>query len=227
MQESIRANPSMVTKLRATFLKVSLYDTRNRCSSELWDITWALWTCTAGVCAGSASAPNQPGQQSRSAERVSVLLWGAGGLCQKGLENSFDLISNIVYLPWSGRHHLFNCSLQTCFQVLQIIPESMFTSLAKIIKLQIHDIMEVPTRLDKDKLKDYAQLSARYEVQQIHFVFWKVVVILLRCVLIQEDNFNILAQQNYHMAVFSKKVNKTFTIIKKKYFYLFCILYIY
>lgn len=53
------------------------------------------------------------------------------------------------------------------FQVLQIIPESMFTSLAKIIKLQIHDIMEVPTRLDKDKLKDYSQLGARYEVNKL------------------------------------------------------------
>lgn len=52
--------------------------------------------------------------------------------------------------------------------MLQIIPESMFTSLAKIIKLQIHDIMEVPTRLDKDKLKDYAQLGARYEVKQLN-----------------------------------------------------------
>lgn len=50
--------------------------------------------------------------------------------------------------------------------MLQIIPESMFTSLAKIVKLQIHDIMEVPTRLDKDKLKDYSQLGARYEVTQ-------------------------------------------------------------
>jgi len=49
--------------------------------------------------------------------------------------------------------------------VLQIIPESMFTSLAKIIKLQIHDIMEVPTRLNKDKLKDFSQLGARYEVR--------------------------------------------------------------
>lgn len=57
--------------------------------------------------------------------------------------------------------------LSSCFQVLQIIPESMFTSLAKIIKLQIHDIMEVPTRLDKDKLKDYSQLGARYEVKQL------------------------------------------------------------
>lgn len=58
--------------------------------------------------------------------------------------------------------------LFSCFQVLQIIPESMFTSLAKIIKLQIHDIMEVPTRLDKDKLKDYSQLGARYEVKQLN-----------------------------------------------------------
>lgn len=49
-------------------------------------------------------------------------------------------------------------------KVLQIIPESMFTSLLKIIKLQTHDIIEVPTRLDKDKLRDYAQLGPRYEV---------------------------------------------------------------
>lgn len=41
----------------------------------------------------------------------------------------------------------------------------MFTSLLKIIKLQTHDIIEVPTRLDKDKLRDYAQLGPRYEVQ--------------------------------------------------------------
>lgn len=47
---------------------------------------------------------------------------------------------------------------------MQIIPESMFTSLLKIIKLQTHDIIEVPTRLDKDKLRDYAQLGPRYEV---------------------------------------------------------------
>uniref|UniRef100_A0A8D1EWV6 WASH complex subunit 5 n=1 Tax=Sus scrofa TaxID=9823 RepID=A0A8D1EWV6_PIG len=52
-------------------------------------------------------------------------------------------------------------------KVLQIIPESMFTSLLKIIKLQTHDIIEVPTRLDKDKLRDYAQLAPRYEVAKL------------------------------------------------------------
>lgn len=58
-----------------------------------------------------------------------------------------------------------NCfSFPLSLKVLQIIPESMFTSLLKIIKLQTHDIIEVPTRLDKDKLRDYAQLGPRYEV---------------------------------------------------------------
>lgn len=52
----------------------------------------------------------------------------------------------------------------------------MFTSLAKIIKLQIHDIMEVPTRLDKDKLKDYAQLGARYEVRLCSYTIKKDVL---------------------------------------------------
>lgn len=57
------------------------------------------------------------------------------------------------------------CLISLFTKVLQIIPESMFTSLLKIIKLQTHDIIEVPTRLDKDKLRDYAQLGPRYEVQ--------------------------------------------------------------
>uniref|UniRef100_A0A672SY23 WASH complex subunit 5 n=1 Tax=Sinocyclocheilus grahami TaxID=75366 RepID=A0A672SY23_SINGR len=109
MQESIRANPTMVTKLRATFLKL-------------------------------ASALDLP-------------------LLRINQVNSPDLLS--VSQFYSGELVAY------VRKVLQIIPESMFTSLAKIIKLQIHDIMEVPTRLDKDKLKDYAQLSARYEVAKL------------------------------------------------------------
>uniref|UniRef100_A0A673MYR0 WASH complex subunit 5 n=1 Tax=Sinocyclocheilus rhinocerous TaxID=307959 RepID=A0A673MYR0_9TELE len=109
MQESIRANPFMVTKLRATFLKL-------------------------------ASALDLP-------------------LLRINQVNSPDLLS--VSQFYSGELVAY------VRKVLQIIPESMFTSLAKIIKLQIHDIMEVPTRLDKDKLKDYAQLSARYEVAKL------------------------------------------------------------
>ncbi|XP_044148704.1 WASH complex subunit 5 [Bufo gargarizans] len=109
MQESIRANPSMVTKLRATFLKL-------------------------------ASALDLP-------------------LLRINQANSSDLLSVSQY--YSGE------LVSYVRKVLQIIPESMFTSLAKIIKLQTHDIIEVPTRLDKDKLRDYAQLGARYEVARL------------------------------------------------------------
>uniref|UniRef100_A0A7M4ES32 WASH complex subunit 5 n=1 Tax=Crocodylus porosus TaxID=8502 RepID=A0A7M4ES32_CROPO len=106
MQESIRANPSMVTKLRATFLKL-------------------------------ASALDLP-------------------LLRINQANSPDLLSVSQY--YSGE------LVSYVRKVLQIIPESMFTSLLKIIKLQTHDIIEVPTRLDKERLRDYAQLGPRYEV---------------------------------------------------------------
>ena len=49
-------------------------------------------------------------------------------------------------------------------RVLQIIPETMFRLLDQIIKLQTERIKEVPTRLDKDKIKDFAQLNERFEV---------------------------------------------------------------
>ncbi|KAG8515502.1 WASH complex subunit 5, partial [Galemys pyrenaicus] len=119
MQESIRANPSMVTKLRATFLKL-------------------------------ASALDLP-------------------LLRINQANSPDLLSVSQY--YSGE------LVSYVRKVLQIIPESMFTSLLKIIKLQTHDIIEVPTRLDKDKLRDYAQLGPRYELPTDMTDFYKKDVI--------------------------------------------------
>lgn len=52
-------------------------------------------------------------------------------------------------------------------KVLQIIPETMFSLLAKIIKLQTEKIKEVPTRLDKDKMRDFAQLPERYQMAEL------------------------------------------------------------
>ncbi|XP_051878865.1 WASH complex subunit 5 [Pristis pectinata] len=109
MQEGIRASPSMVTKLKATFLKL----------------------------ASALDLPLMRINQANSPDLLSVSQYYSGEL--------------VAYVR----------------KVLQIIPESMFRSLAKIIKLQTHNIMEVPTRLDKDKLKDYAQLDARYEVAKL------------------------------------------------------------
>ena len=41
----------------------------------------------------------------------------------------------------------------------------MFGLLAEIINLQTETIKEVPTRLDKDKMREYAQLDDRYKVE--------------------------------------------------------------
>jgi len=49
-------------------------------------------------------------------------------------------------------------------KVLQIIPESVFSLLHEIIELQTHSVKELPTRLDKYKVKDFAQLEARQQV---------------------------------------------------------------
>lgn len=49
-------------------------------------------------------------------------------------------------------------------KVLHIIPETMFLLMAQIIHLQTNVIKEMPTRLEKDKIKEYAQLDDRVEV---------------------------------------------------------------
>lgn len=51
--------------------------------------------------------------------------------------------------------------------VLHVIPETMFGLMAKIVHLQTHVIKELPTRLEKERLKDYAQLDDRREVARL------------------------------------------------------------
>jgi hypothetical protein len=43
----------------------------------------------------------------------------------------------------------------------------MFEILFKIIEIQTRSMKELPTRLDKDKLKDFAQLEGRAEVAKL------------------------------------------------------------
>lgn len=54
-------------------------------------------------------------------------------------------------------------------KVLQIIPKSMFTLLAEIISIQTNKLKEVPTLLNKEQLKEYAQLDQRYEIAKLTY----------------------------------------------------------
>ncbi|XP_076082010.1 WASH complex subunit 5-like isoform X2 [Mytilus galloprovincialis] len=109
MQQGIKKDPSLVIKLRATFLKM-------------------------------ASALDLP-------------------LLRINQANSPDLMSVSQY--YSGE------LVSYVRKVLQIIPQTMFSLLARIIDMQTHQIKEVPTRLEKDKMKEFAQLDERYEVAKL------------------------------------------------------------
>ncbi|KRT79258.1 hypothetical protein AMK59_7788 [Oryctes borbonicus] len=52
-------------------------------------------------------------------------------------------------------------------KVLQIIPNMMFEKLNRIIEMQTNILKELPTKLDKDKLKEYAQLNERFEYAKL------------------------------------------------------------
>ncbi|XP_077866142.1 WASH complex subunit 5-like [Saccoglossus kowalevskii] len=109
MQEGIKREPSLVIKLRATFLKL----------------------------ASALDLPLLRINQAGSGDLVSVSQYYSG-----------ELVSYVR-------------------KVLQIIPETMFGLLAQIIRLQTHSIKEVPTRLEKEKLREFAQLDQRYEVAKL------------------------------------------------------------
>lgn len=63
-------------------------------------------------------------------------------------------------------------------RVLQIIPQTMFSLMTRIIGLQTNVIEELPTRLEKEKLREYAKIDSRFEVSsdssqfQTHFLFY-------------------------------------------------------
>ena len=109
MQTAVRQDPSLVGRLRATFLKLS----------------------------SALDLPLMRINQARSADLVSVSQY-----------YSTELVSYV-------RH------------VLHVIPQTMFAVVEKIVQLQTNVIREVPMRLEKDKLKDYAQLDHRFQVARL------------------------------------------------------------
>lgn len=62
-------------------------------------------------------------------------------------------------------------------KVLHIIPETMFGLMARIVSLQTSVIKELPTRLDKDRLREYAQLEDRHEVSH-EDPFYNIILIM-------------------------------------------------
>ncbi|XP_039755803.1 WASH complex subunit 5 [Pararge aegeria] len=109
MQDSIKENPAVTSRLRALFLKL----------------------------ASAMEIPLLRINQAQSDDLVSVSQYYSSEL--------------IKYIQ----------------KVLQIIPEMVFNIVEKIIDLQTWTIKEVPTRIEKEKLREYAQMDHRMEVAKL------------------------------------------------------------
>lgn len=111
MQQGIQEEPTLVNKLRATFLKL-------------------------------ASALDMPLIRIKQA-------------------------SSVDYIPVS--RYYSNELVSYVRKVLHIIPDSLFRLMSRVIDIQTNEIQELPTRLMKDQIKQYAKLDERLEVAQLTY----------------------------------------------------------
>uniref|UniRef100_A0A8W7PH59 Strumpellin n=1 Tax=Anopheles coluzzii TaxID=1518534 RepID=A0A8W7PH59_ANOCL len=54
-------------------------------------------------------------------------------------------------------------------KVVQIIPETMFALLAQIVDLQTNVLRELPARLEKERMKEYAQFEERFQIAKLTY----------------------------------------------------------
>lgn len=87
----------------------------------------------------------------------------------------------LIRINQSGSENLMSVSkyysnelIEYIRKVLHIIPETMFKYMTKIATLQTDGIKEIPTRLEKDKFNDYAQLDERFKVNNL---IWNILCI--------------------------------------------------
>ncbi|KAK3253255.1 hypothetical protein CYMTET_37489 [Cymbomonas tetramitiformis] len=72
--------------------------------------------------------------------------------------NSGDLLSVSEYYS--------NMLINYVRMVLEVIPRTMFETLNVIIQVQTEKLKELPTRLEKDRLREFAQLDERFQLAQ-------------------------------------------------------------
>lgn len=139
MQSRIKENPPTVTKLKALFSKVAQLGNHNGSTDIRLIVENYIFrdmnTFRLFQMASALETPLLRVNQARSADLSSVSQYYS-----RQLES------------YARR-------------VLQIIPETVFGLLAQIVHLETNVFKEVPTKLSKDNLKDYAQLDERLQVK--------------------------------------------------------------
>jgi WASH complex subunit strumpellin len=136
MRNRIQRNPFSVLKLRATFLKLS----------------------------SILESPLVRIQQSNSPDEESVSQYYSSEV--RSLPRSASLCHALEALHASAHHGARTSPQVATFmrQVMQVIPENMFAILSDVVTIQANELRELPVKVERDALRDWAQLELRHRL---------------------------------------------------------------
>jgi WASH complex subunit strumpellin len=136
MRNRIQRNPFSVLKLRATFLKLS----------------------------SILESPLVRIQQSNSPDEESVSQYYSSEV--RSLPRAASLCHALEALHASAHHGARTSPQVATFmrQVMQVIPENMFAILSDVVTIQANELRELPVKVERDALRDWAQLELRHRL---------------------------------------------------------------
>mmetsp|Transcript_12766 Transcript_12766/g.36085 ORF Transcript_12766/g.36085 Transcript_12766/m.36085 type:complete len:1178 (-) Transcript_12766:150-3683(-) len=82
-------------------------------------------------------------------------------LVRIGQCNSKDLESVSIYYS--------RCLVRYARKVLEIVPQNIFDQIYEINKIHVKSFQELPTKVEKEKIRDYAQFDDRYMLSKITY----------------------------------------------------------
>ena len=154
MRNRIQRNPFSVLKLRATFLKLSSI------------LESPLVRIQQSNSPDEESVSQYYSSEVRSLPRAASLCHALEALHASAHHGATTLCHALEALHASAHHGARTSPQVATFmrQVMQVIPENMFAILSDVVTIQANELRELPVKVERDALRDWAQLELRHRL---------------------------------------------------------------
>jgi WASH complex subunit strumpellin len=154
MRNRIQRNPFSVLKLRATFLKLSSI------------LESPLVRIQQSNSPDEESVSQYYSSEVRSLPRSATLCHALEALHESAHHGAASLCHALEALHASAHHGARTSPQVATFmrQVMQVIPENMFAILSDVVTIQANELHELPVKVERDALRDWAQLELRHRL---------------------------------------------------------------
>ena len=154
MRNRIQRNPFSVLKLRATFLKLSSI------------LESPLVRIQQSNSPDEESVSQYYSSEVRSLPRAASLCHALEALHASAHHGAATICHALEALHASAHHGARTSPQVATFmrQVMQVIPENMFAILSDVVTIQANELRELPVKVERDALRDWAQLELRHRL---------------------------------------------------------------